>query len=435
MARAEPRQVLRIAVIHAGRITTERLFHPDDTVTIGTDPANALVVPDNPVTGERFVLFEPDVDGVRLHFTRGFGGRSKLASEGRTTELGALKTGSEGLFLDPSYRGKLELGPVIVLFQFVAPPPVPVTAPPPRLDFRAPLLETDPELLGSLGSWSAIALLISVWVWTSPPPRAVDVVGFQERLAHLQPAIVVPPPAPEVLVVEEVDAVEIPVARTEPAPAPVPVDRPSSGGGEPAPSREDIQRELIAGSRLLERLIGQTGPSGDAVARAWDGGGVEDLDAALAEHRGVTADADDALRGGARGGSGEAASIGQLAHRGAVGTGDGIGGGPVPWVELDDPAGTVAEDEADRTKLKWFVNKHLGEIRYCYDQALKHDANLSGRIELAWSIEAGAAVDLTVVGDSIGSRSLAACIEERVAGWRFPPDLSGDVRWPFRFRR
>lgn len=434
----EPRKVLRVAVIHAGRITTERLIHPDETVTIGTSPDNLLRVPDNPVTGERMVLFEPDEGGARLHFTRSFGARSKLASDGRTTELAALKPSPEGLPLDPSHRGKLELGSVLVLFQFVAPPPMLAPEAVAPLDFRPRLLDTDPELLGSLGSWSALALLLSVWVWSAPAPESFDVVGFQERLAHIQPAIVVPPAELEPIAVEEVEVAAAPVeevAATEPRTDPSPGSEPESEPAAPSKSQQELKQELIRNSKMLAALIGQTGESERAIERAWDGEGVADLDQALAEHRGgITADPVDwdQRPGGLE--HGEAASIGDLAHHGGTGEVDGIGGGPVVRVALEQPGGTVAEELVDRTRLKWFVNKHLGEVRYCYEQALKTDADLAGRIELGWTLEAGTAYDLVVLGDSSGHPNLASCVQERVGSWSFPAELEGDVTWPFVFR-
>lgn len=40
-----------------------------------------------------------------------------------------------------------------------------------------------------------------------------------------------------------------------------------------------------------------------------------------------------------------------------------------------------------------------------------------------------------VVADTVGDSQLSACVLERIAAWRFPPNVEGAMSYPFLFQQ
>jgi outer membrane biosynthesis protein TonB len=142
--------------------------------------------------------------------------------------------------------------------------------------------------------------------------------------------------------------------------------------------------------------------------------------------------------GGGRkgGGQGGAASIGDL----ATGGGGKVGYGAKSEVRV---AGTVAAEEAeidsaeiDNAKLGTFVRARTGLIKACYENALKRNPSLKGKISIRFTIlETGGLADITPSVNSLGSPEVAACIINTMRTWRtqFRPSGPVTVEFPFVF--
>ena len=121
------RKVLRIGIVQAGKIVEERIIRKRKTVTIGSSPRNTIVVPDMPRSLNMFPIKK---DRYRLRFGQHMDGRVSHAGQVLTTselqQQGHCSASKEcqELPLDEDTRGKLHLGEITVLFQFVSPPPV-----------------------------------------------------------------------------------------------------------------------------------------------------------------------------------------------------------------------------------------------------------------------------------------------------------------------
>ena len=85
------------------------------------------------------------------------------------------------------------------------------------------------------------------------------------------------------------------------------------------------------------------------------------------------------------------------------------------------------------------IAKHLGEVRFCYEQGLQAEPGLAGRVAVAFVIGtsgrvSSAAVDSTTVHAQV----VESCIVERLKGWGFPTPAGGvevRVSYPFVLRR
>ena len=126
MQQATGPKVLRIGLVAAGRILEERIVKQRTSVTVGPSEKSTFVVQANlPV---QFKLFELIGGDYYLNFLDGMTGRIALATG--ITDLVALK--GQAKRVGPAYqvrlteeaRGKIVIGEITFLFQFVAPPPV-----------------------------------------------------------------------------------------------------------------------------------------------------------------------------------------------------------------------------------------------------------------------------------------------------------------------
>lgn len=78
-----------------------------------------------------------------------------------------------------------------------------------------------------------------------------------------------------------------------------------------------------------------------------------------------------------------------------------------------------------RALLKVF-NKYEGELKKCYERALKRDPNLAGKISLQVRIEpSGRASTAKVTGTSMRDASMFGCMERSAKSWSYPTPTGG----------
>jgi hypothetical protein len=121
-------RILRIGVLLGGKIVEERLIRERTPVTIGQSIKNTFSIPVEGLPLE-FTLFALDEGKYKLRFLSRMDGRLSDSS-GQVNTLEALKgraAQQHGEYwqvpLSESSRGKLTLGDLTVLFQFVTEPP------------------------------------------------------------------------------------------------------------------------------------------------------------------------------------------------------------------------------------------------------------------------------------------------------------------------
>lgn len=84
------------------------------------------------------------------------------------------------------------------------------------------------------------------------------------------------------------------------------------------------------------------------------------------------------------------------------------------------------------------INRSIGRIQRCYEQALSSEPELSGRVSFAWTIQPnGGVAGVRQAGGSLGSGRATSCIAGVVRGLRFPRPRGGPVAvtFPFVFQR
>ncbi|MGC6513799.1 MAG: AgmX/PglI C-terminal domain-containing protein [Myxococcota bacterium] len=443
-------KVLRIGIIQDGKIVQEQLVKAGESVTVGEGENNTFVFPKTKLQSPEFLLFEWRDNHYALRFNERM--RGKVSSGGAPVGLEKFRkdpaveqSGDAWMLpLTEQDKGKLSIAPVTVLFQFVAPPPVQAVKPFEAMDFRPRLLDDDdPILLGFLGMWTALAVLFVAVVWNTelPEPSLEDI---PDRFAQIQ--IAAPEPdAPETKT-DEVKKDEVKkdeqkseetVAAEKPVEKPVepPKAKPKETEAQRAERLEAQKKELMAESALFTKLIGTTGEGRGTVSiDAAAGASSEDLAAKLRE----------AAKGGAvvsSSGMRSGSASGEVGDRdiGGVGKGGGDGvvsAGPGPAVSAPEGKVSYSEPEFDggeSSGVNKVVRRYRGQLKHCYDQALKAKPDLAGRVVIAWSIISEAAADVFIEQNTTGDEAMGRCMVNKVKRWKFAGVDDGDAKVPFVF--
>lgn len=99
----------------------------------------------------------------------------------------------------------------------------------------------------------------------------------------------------------------------------------------------------------------------------------------------------------------------------------------------------IVEGGLDRAQIAEVIQRHLGQVRYCYEHGLQTAPNLSGRIAIKFSISpAGTVSAANISSSSLGSQSVEACVVSKLKSWKFPQPRGGvvvKVNYPFVLKR
>lgn len=458
MAKAKRQQaqqkVLRIGVVRDGKIVQESLIKAGEPVTVGESTKNTFVFPQTTLP-KRFMLFQPKKGGgYILHFTDEMAG--KISYKNAIVPLDQLKQRGDAVRKGTDYvlplaennRGKISVADVTVLFQFVPPPPEPMRAGA-TTDFRPKLIdEDDPVFFGFLGLFSALATVLMIYVYTSEPVERVSLDTVPDRFTEIIMEDSEPPEPVEVEPEVDPNAEGEKVQKEDAEKADV-GEKPDEQSTADKPTPEEVaaqkaarERELaesVESNPLLAAIIGTRGESG-ADGRVEDlfGGddfAGQDLDAALATVNGMDVASSEGLQakeGASASGGRQNADIGDL--KGATTGNVGTTAGPA----TEAPKGSVGLgsadtmiEEGDAASVTKTVRKYSGQIKYCYEAQLKSNPTLSGRVEVAFTVNKGRVVSASLFGNTTGSDALGKCIVGKVRQWRFPAELQADVVYPF----
>ncbi|MDD9945111.1 MAG: energy transducer TonB, partial [Myxococcales bacterium] len=122
-------KVLRIGLIQNGKIVEERIIRKRETVTVGSSEKNHFVIHTDGMPN-RFELFQLVGNDYILNYTKAMSGRVGLPGGvqdlTQMRESGAARDAGDHyqVKISDSSRGKVVIGPITLLFQFVLPPPV-----------------------------------------------------------------------------------------------------------------------------------------------------------------------------------------------------------------------------------------------------------------------------------------------------------------------
>ncbi len=440
-------KVLRLGVIRGGKIVEERVLSARHPVTVGTLARNTIVVPASDLP-DTFTAFTVHGGAYHLCFEAGMDGR--VQDDRGSVELSALvaqgKAGKEGkghaVPITEGQRGRLTLGEVTLLWQFVVPPPEP---PRPVLppNARANHFKSMDRLFATILTISVLTHGgLYVALANTPMPPEVTIEEIPDRYAKVL--------IPDRLPVPPIEKKEEPRASGEEkkveeqkSEADAKKTDKKAETSEQAATRKAARSAAVAKavqSKGMLKVLGAlgSGSGGGAVADVFGaGGGMTDVATALSGAGGVAVTSDPGAGGGRKGGGqGGAASIGDLATSG----GGAVAYGTKTEVKV---TGTVATEAAeidssdiDQGKLGGFVRARMGLIKACYENALKRNPNLRGKVVIRFTIlETGGVADVSASQSSLSSPEVASCIMNTMRGWRTPfrPGGPVTVEYPFLF--
>jgi outer membrane biosynthesis protein TonB len=433
-------KVLRIGIVQGGKVVHERLIKPGQSVTIGESPKNTFVFT-APGLPKRFTLFQIKGSAYHMSFTPEMQGKVAL-EEGVKSLSGLRDAGSTSVALTHKCRGKIAVGDVTVLFQFVAAPPESARKIA-RQDFRPKILdEDDPVFLGFLALWSAMAAVLMIYVYNTEPVESVSMDEIPDRFVQIvKPAEDKDPP--EEIPKEEDPNAEGEIVKKEEKPKEAAEDKvakePKSKEEKVAAAQKREQdREKVLQSRLLTGLIGTRGEAnnGSTVADVFADGDAsfQDLDKALqgVEGTAVANEENVGMRGQTdKGGRGDA-SIGDV---GKGGGGEAKVGGVATAApkKVTSNLGTVDVPEGEGADaIRATIKKFSSQVKKCYEARLKENPNIAGRVAIEIDVASGRVTTVDISENTTGDKELESCLKSRVRSWRFPAEVTeSGIYMPF----
>ena len=329
---------------------------------------------------------------------------------------------------------------------------------------------TEPVLRRTLAGASVVgfALLVAILLAPAAPPRPVTIEQVPERIARLileKPRPKAPATAEPARLPEPRRAAGEPVVAEAPKPAPAPApakaaEAPARAApqrrAEPAPvapdqgvrGREQAKAEVAANLQQVTGSLDKAlGDLAQALPKAGTAPGSAGGRGPGGRSRQVRAARSGDDVGGVEGrvqlgtvdlgGSGLAAGGVSIAALGDVrtGGGDGSGAGGTPGQGGDDAAGGADASRSNASLLAG-VRRYAAGIQFCYENELKRQPGLRGKVVFSLTVDAaGRVTDVAVVEDTLGAGAVAACALAQIRDWRFPAIESGvtTFRAPFVF--
>ncbi|MGE0762296.1 MAG: AgmX/PglI C-terminal domain-containing protein [Bdellovibrionales bacterium] len=136
-------------------------------------------------------------------------------------------------------------------------------------------------------------------------------------------------------------------------------------------------------------------------------------------------------------GSGGYATRGKGGGRPGYGTMSMVGGSNGYFLPLEEEA--LIEGGLDKDQIAAVIQRHLGEIIYCYEKGLQVQPSLNGRVGVAFVINGGGRVATSRIDQSsLRSSKVESCILGKLRNWKFPQPVGGvnvKVNYPFVLRR
>ncbi|MCB9653455.1 MAG: AgmX/PglI C-terminal domain-containing protein [Deltaproteobacteria bacterium] len=437
-------KVLRIGIVQRGKIIEERELKKRETVSIGTHQKATFQVTSDALP-KVFNLFDYDGKEYHLRFTGEMDGRVQLDGQQQVNDFRAYvgsgqsvrRGDADSLRLSDDSRGKVMIGDLTVLFQFKALSPEGAKVVLPS-DIRGSLLENIDMQFALIFVITAIVQISIVGYARSLPyvePTSIEQVGTKYQRLIMPDRI---PEAPRNVEEATAEAEEEKGEEEKPeekAPVKEPTKKPAKqntvSAEEAARARKAAIASKVAGKGLL-RVLGarrEGGAAGGALSDVFEeGGAVGDLGSAFSGIAGVDIAEEGGAAGTRGGGAGEQVGIGTLVTE---------GGGSVKAAAKQETevrgsaqAGGAPEVDGDlsQDQINGVMKRQLKALRSCYENALKRDKSLSGKIVIEFEIlESGKTSNVKVRDVSLKSGDVADCIARRAKFWRFPKPDGGSV--------
>tara|TARA_R110000824_G_scaffold399451_2_gene604925 strand:+ start:40 stop:1389 length:1350 start_codon:yes stop_codon:yes gene_type:complete len=445
MKKTQARKSLRIGIIQDGKITQERIISAGDSVSIGESAKNTFVFPKTNLIPDEFPLFLYHAKGYVLQLNDNMSGRLKMDAVGSVRNLEQVRNDPNvtrkgnvfRLSLSERDRGKIVIGSTTILFQFVPPPPLQAIRPIESMDFRPRFFEEgDSMFYAFLGVNTLFAAALVAAVATFPAYDAMVIEEIPDRFVQLiveNNQRLSPKPVHEVVKIDKKKKQTEEKKEEEAEKTPLTPEKKPDAISE-ARRKEQIKKEVIEDSFLIKQLLTRGEGEGSAMDLWSDAdAGLDDMDAILANVTAVKVATleNTGLRKGI-GLSNEEATIGELTS---------AGGGTATVTESPKLViySTVeaAEPELFDTKnpaaISKVVKSKFGQLKYCYEKALKSNPSLSGRLEIEFNIRNKNVTSIVALANSTGDKEFTDCVVKKIRRWKFPTGVEGQVIYPFIF--
>ena len=419
-------RILRIGVLLGGKIVEERLIRERTSVTIGQSMKNTFSIPVEGLPLE-LTLFSLEEGNYKLRFLNKMDGRLSDGANVNTLEAlkgrGATNHGDYwSVPLSSTSRGKLSLGDLTVLFQFVTEPP---RQPKPMLpaSVRGTFADRfDPRLSVILGASIILhfAIVIVALAMDVDVPSGMAERAYSLTFTPDQYTVDVEKPQPEKPADTGSAAAKVPEKAAATVPSKVPAKAPDSGRD----AKADVALQEEQAKAMADLLTGE-GPNGNSEGDMSKRRPGADLGQQIAD-----------VREG-----GKSVSVGGGTGRGTRGDGDarvGTGKGP----NINGPGGTETAggpkvehapqgriqvsdkqsfDESSLTPdivLAKIQSVYMSGLKRCYKQYLNKDASARGKVTLNLTVNS---TGRTVKGAAHGfAGEVDDCINAQMVSWRFP---------------
>ena len=426
MARTKPK-VLRIASIVDGLVCDELHQSAAGPVTAGSDVGNQLLLFGKHVPKRR-ALFTV-LEGVYvLDLPPRTAGQ--LVMRGRSVQIADLwkkqlradpRARSLRVALDPSARGKLDLGETTLLFQFAAPAPVPPKDPFPE-EFKArPSTMWSRSDMATLAA--AVLLLGPYFMWASNKEidytiepeideRFLRVMGLQQPKKKDDKKEEKKDDEEEVLAKEdekikpkkEVELVDKQIMATKNY------------------SKEAVNKARGVG---IARVLGTYG--GDGPGTVFDV--IQSTENNLGElfaagmTRTVLADGTE-VSAFVPGGEGISAQGAVVGTKGFEASGPELAELEKKERKINSSVKSSGADvfgDADKKAVQATIRQRTGALQACYNKALQTNPGLAGKIAYTITISVmGTVTDVRIDDDTLQDSGVQACTVAKIKGWRFP---------------
>ncbi|HET7504983.1 MAG TPA: hypothetical protein VFK02_28360 [Kofleriaceae bacterium] len=418
-------RILRIGVLLGGKIVEERLIRERTPVTIGQSMRNTFSVPVDGLPGEH-TLFGIDEGRYFLRFLPRMDGRLSDAG-GQVNTLEALKArgaNNHGEYfqipLTESARGKLTLGDLTILFQFVTEPP---RQPKPMLpaSVRGTFADRfDPQLLVIMGSSIILHFAVVIVALFTDVPIDNGIAERAYNLTFKQDTYTVDL-TPQKLDAGSAAGSAAPEKQPEKSPARPRAPERGDGGNK----ADQIALQEQEAAKFADLLTGEgvNGTSEGDMSKRRPGA---DLGSQINEVRegGQVVKVGGGAGRTSRGDGEVRVGTGHGPNINGPGATESAGGGKT---QERAPSGRISVadkqtfDESTLTPdivLAKIQSAYMAGLKRCYKEYLRKDASARGKVTLALTVnETGR----TVKGAARGfAGEVDECIGGLMAGWRFP---------------
>jgi outer membrane biosynthesis protein TonB len=458
MSKKSDKKVLRIGLIRNGKIVEEQLMRKQEDISVGQDfKRNQFVVPVSDLP-DSFRLFENQDNAYVLHFTSEMSG--KIAAGGGVETLESLvdsgranktKSGYK-VELPPSARGRIQLGEVTILFQFVSAPP---KRPRPALpaSMRGGWIRGMEPIFAIVIGISALlqvgfVVFLQTREWPEPknlnseiPDRFVKIIRDKEEKLDLKKKKEKQEKNKEGPSEKQKEKAE-PEPQQQNEPKEKEKKKEELSPEEQAAKEAERQRQMakeVQNKTILGQIGSMTKDGEGSVADVLsEGAGETSMESAFENSEGVTAgpgeksglptgssDAD---------GSGKTAGIGDLDKtsgakeaQGGVETGEKKEEKVQARVNLKTPETKAGTGTLDSSSVTNTLKRYQSRIQRCYERQLKVNQGASGKVVVNFTVgRAGRVTKSQSLEDSVGG-GVGQCVANVIKGLRFPKPKGGEV--------